>query len=295
MPIDPATAIGAELGRRSFAWAFSDVILYHLGIGAGGDPLNPRELRYVYEKDLHVLPTFATAIPDFRDTEPPRISFPGIAVDLRKAVLGIQSLEVHQPIPTAGRAIARERIADVFDKGSGALILKETAVTDEQGRPFWTSVMSIFARGEGGFGGQRGPSHRIAVPARPPDIRVDTHTLPQQALLYRLCGDRNPMHVDPDLARAEGFGFPFLHGLCTYGIVAKAVVDAALDSQVRRVKSWTARFVGPVRPGETLRTSIWREPDRFIANSRSVERDVLVLEDAVLIAHADTPAGRDEP
>ena len=203
MSIDPTVAIGAELGKRSFSWAFSDILLYHLGIGAGANPLDPRELRYVYEKDLQVLPTFATAIPDFRDTEPPRISYPGIKVDLRKAVLGIQSLEVHQPIPIAGRAVASERIADVFDKGTGALILKETAVTDDRGRPFWTSVMSIFARGEGGFGGRRGPSNRTVTPARPPDAVVDTRTLLQQAFLYRLCGDRNPMHVDPDLARAE--------------------------------------------------------------------------------------------
>lgn len=283
MPIDPSKAVGAVLGTRRFAWTASDVMLYHLGLGAGQNPLDARELRYCYEKNLQVLPTFATAVPDFRDTDPPRIVYPGIAVDLKKVVLGTQSLEVHAPIPVAGAALARERIAAVYDKGSGALIEKETAVTDEAGRPLWTSVMSMFARGEGGFGGVRGPSGRVAFPDRPADMAVDVRTLPQLALLYRLCGDRNPMHVDPDLARAEGFAFPFLHGLCSFGVVAKAVVDAALDGEAARLNSWRTRFVGPVRPGETLAVEIWREGSNLLVKVRAVERGEPVLDDGVMV------------
>ncbi|MER6900236.1 MaoC family dehydratase N-terminal domain-containing protein, partial [Amycolatopsis sp. NPDC000740] len=202
MPIDPAVAIGADLGEVSFAWTPSDVLLYHLAVGAGADPVAERELRYTYERDLRVLPTFATVAANLRTFEPPALKFPGVDVDLAKVLHGKQEIELHRPIPVEGKAVARTRIADVFDKGKAAVLVQETEVADESGAPLWTARSSIFARGEGGFGGERGPSDKIEWPEREPDAVLDVPTLPQQALLYRLCGDRNPLHADPAFAEA---------------------------------------------------------------------------------------------
>ncbi|ASR35427.1 3-alpha,7-alpha,12-alpha-trihydroxy-5-beta-cholest-24-enoyl-CoA hydratase [Prauserella marina] len=283
MPIDVDKAIGADLGETTFGWTASDVLLYHLGIGAGSAPSDPRELRYTYEKDLRVLPTFATVAPNMRIFEPPSVSFPGIDVDLAKVVHGTQQVVVHRPVPVEGKAIASGRIVDVLDKGKAAVIVQESRVSTPEGEPLWTTRLSIFARGEGGFGGNRGSSERIEPPAREPDAVLDTPTLPQQALLYRLCGDRNPLHVDPGFAKAAGFDVPILHGLCTYGIVAKAVTDALLDADVTAISSWSAKFAGIVLPGETLRTRVWKEGARLLVTTTAPERgEAPVLSDAVL-------------
>lgn len=284
MPIDPEVAIGAELDDLTFAWTPSDVLLYHLALGAGARPTDPRELRYSYERDLRVLPTFATVAANLRIFEPPAVSFPGIEVDLTKVVHGSQAVSVRRPIPVEGNAIARTRIVDVLDKGTAAVIVIETSVTTPDGSALWTSRASIFARGEGGFGGGRGSSERVGVPGREPDAVIDTPTLPQQALLYRLCGDRNPLHIDPEFARSAGFEVPILHGLCTYGVVAKAVTDKMLDADVTRVGSFSVRFAGIVLPGETLRTRVWRSDEGLVLTTTALERDEApVLADAVLV------------
>ncbi|MBK1788684.1 MaoC/PaaZ C-terminal domain-containing protein [Prauserella cavernicola] len=283
MPIDADTAIGADLGETSFAWTSSDVLLYHLALGAGADPGDERELRYAYERDLRVLPSFATVAPNLRVFSPPAVTFPGIDVDLARVVHGTQEVVLHRPIPVEGAARGRSRIVDVLDKGKAAVIISELEVRSESGDPLWTSRSSIFARGEGGFGGRRGTSDRVEPPGREPDVVLDTPTLPQQALLYRLCGDRNPLHADPEFARAAGFDAPILHGLCTYGVVAKAVTDALLDADVTRVGSWSAKFAGIVLPGEPLRTRVWREGTRLLVITTAPERDdAPVLSDAVL-------------
>lgn len=282
MPIDPDVAIGAELPELNFAWESSDVLLYHLGIGAGANFTDPRELRYVYEQELWVLPSFATVAPNLRTFEPPKVSFPGVEIDLAKVVHGTQSITMHRPIPVQGKAIARPRVTEVWDKGKAAVVVQQTDVTSSDGSPLWTARSSIFARGEGGFGGERGPSERVEMPEREPDVVLETTTLPQQALLYRLCGDRNPLHADPQFAAAAGFDKPILHGLCTYGVVLKAVTDAVLDGNPERVKSWSAKFAGIVIPGESLRTSVWQDDGRYLVSVQSVERDAPVLSDAVL-------------
>ncbi|WP_116206108.1 MaoC/PaaZ C-terminal domain-containing protein [Amycolatopsis circi] len=283
MPIDPAVAIGADLGEVNFAWTPSDVLLYHLAVGAGADPVAERELRYTYERDLRVLPTFATVAANLRTFEPPALKFPGVDVDLAKVLHGKQEIELHRPIPVEGKAVARTRIADVFDKGKAAVLVQETEVADESGAPLWTARSSIFARGEGGFGGERGPSDKIEWPDREPDAVLDVPTLPQQALLYRLCGDRNPLHADPAFAKAAGFDRPILHGLCTYGIVAKAVVDAFLDGDPERVSAFGTKFAGVVFPGEKLRVRVWRESGRLLVTTTAPERDdAPVLADTVL-------------
>jgi acyl dehydratase len=287
VPIDPAVAVGAEPGEVAFSWTASDVLLYHLALGAGADPTSARELRYTYERDLRVLPTFATVAVNLRTFEPPAVSFPGVEIDLAKVLHGKQEIIAHQPIPPAGKAVARSRIVDVFDKGKAAVLVQETVVTGWDGDPLWTSRSTIFARGEGGFGGERGPSDRFEPPSGEPDAVIDTPTLPQQAVLYRLCGDLNPLHVDSEFARSAGFDAPILHGLCTYGIVAKAVTDTFLDGDATRVVGYTAKFAGVVFPGETLRTRVWRDGERLMVTTTALDRDdAPVLSDTVLTARS---------
>jgi acyl dehydratase len=283
MPIDPNVAVGAELPELEFSWTASDVLLYHLGLGAGAAPTDPGELRYVLEDRLRVLPTFGVVAPNFRTFEPPAVRFPGIDIDLAKVLHGKQSITVHRPIPVSGKARARSRIAEVWDKGKAAVIVQESSVADTDGLPLWTTRSSIFARDEGGFSGSRGPSEGVEVPDRAPDSVVEMPVLPQQALLYRLCGDRNPLHADPDFAARAGFPRPILHGLCSYGMVCKSVVDSMLDGDVARVSSFSAKFAGVVFPGETLRTRVWSDDDRLILTTSVVERDdAPVLTDSVL-------------
>jgi acyl dehydratase len=283
MPIDPSTAIGAELPEMKCSWSASDVLLYHLGLGAGSEPTNPRELRYTYERDLQVLPTFGVVAPNLWATQPPSVSFPGVDIDLTKVLHGRQEITLHRPLPVHGSAHVRTRIADVYDKGTAAVIVQESEAVDTEDNALFTARSSIFARGEGGFGGHRGPSGTMPAPDRQPDAVLLSPTLPQQALLYRLCGDRNPLHADPDFAAAAGFPRPILHGLCTYGMVCKAVVDGLLDGDTSRVSSYSARFAGVVYPGETLRTRVWHEDGHLMLTASVLERDdALALSDAVL-------------
>jgi len=273
VPIDPAAAVGALLPAEDFAWSASDVLLYHLALGAGGDPLDPSELRYAVEDDLQVLPTFAVVAQTVHRFEPPAVEYPGISIDLAKVLHGTQRIDVHRPLPTDGKARATARVKGVYDKGANAVIETETLVSDLEGNPLWTNTSSIFARGEGGFGGDRGPSGPPPPPDRAPDNVIVTPTVPQQALWYRLLGDRNPLHSSPAFAASAGFPKPILHGLCTYGMVCKAVVDAELGGYVSRVAGYGVRFAGVVFPGETLRTSVWRDGDRLVLVTTVDERD----------------------
>ena len=183
----------------------------------------------------------------------------------------------------SGQAVARSRIADVWDKQKAAVIIQETTVASATGTPLWTTNSAIFARGEGGFGGSRGPSTAVELPDRAPDGELSVPVLAQQALLYRLCGDRNPLHADPEFAARAGFERPILHGLCTYGMVCKSVVDNFLDGDVTRVGSFGTKFAGVVFPGETLRVRVWRAAGSFVATASAPDRDdAPVLADTVL-------------
>jgi acyl dehydratase len=150
-------------------------------------------------------------------------------------------------------------------------------VSAPDGTLLWTQRRSIFARGEGGFGGDRGASTSTAAPDRAPDLELDIPVLPQQALLYRLCGDRNPLHSDPEFAAAAGFPRPILHGLCTYGMTCKALVDALLDADVAAVGSYGARFTGVAYPGETLKAAVWKEDGRLLASVVAPARENAVV------------------
>jgi acyl dehydratase len=284
MPIDLDTALGAEFGDVEFSWTAGNVQLYNLALGAGSDPMSARELSYVADKDPQVLPTFGCVAPSFDAVEPPKVAWPGIDIDLAKILHASEQVTVPEPLPPSGSARAISRIVEVWDKGKAAVVVLETTVTGSNGAVLWTQRRSIFARGEGGFGGQRGPSTASTVPDRAPDFEADIPVLPQQALLYRLCGDRNPLHSDPDFAAGAGFDRPILHGLCTYGMACKAIVDTVLDGSTAAVGSYGARFVGVVFPGETLRAAIWKEDGRLAANVVAPGRDnAAVLNDVELI------------
>jgi acyl dehydratase len=273
MPIDPAQALGAQLPSHDFSWTSSQVLLYHLALGAGAAPLDPKELRYTTEDDLQVLPTFAVVAPTVTVFRPPAVEYPGISIDLAKVLHASQRIDLHQPLPADGSARSVTKVAGVYDKGTAAVVVTETTVTGEDGTPLWTNTSSIFARGEGGFGGERGPSGPLGPPERQPDAVLTTPTVPQQALWYRLLGDRNPLHSRPEFAAQAGFPRPILHGLCTYGMVCKAVVDAELGGDVTKVAAYGVRFAGIVFPGETLRTSVWRENGRLVLVTTVDERD----------------------
>ncbi|MFC0452918.1 MaoC/PaaZ C-terminal domain-containing protein [Rhodococcus jostii] len=276
MAIDVDVALNADPTVRDVSWTARDVILYHLGLGAGANALDPAELRWVYEKDLRVLPTFAVvagqgisagAVPAAG------MSLPGVDIDLRKILHGGQSLTVHAPIPASGTARLSSRVADVWDKGKAAVIVLEQTATDSDGHPLWTTGMQIWARDEGGFGGSPGPESVATVPDREPDKVLVTRTGTRQALLYRLSGDLNPLHADPDFAAAAGFERPILHGLASYGVVCKSVVDGMLNGDPTRLRHYAVRFAGSLCPGETVETAVWQDGDRLTLRATCPERD----------------------
>lgn len=281
MPIDVARALAAAPQRTEPAWDHKDVQLYHLGIGAGRPATDPAELRYTLESRLQVLPSFAT-VAGGEMALAGGLTAPGVDVDLAAVLHGGQRIEAHRPIPVRGRAVQTSRVTAVHDKGKAAVIVLRTEAADADG-PLWTSEAQIFVRGEGGFGGDRGPSARREPPAGGPDHTVERATREDQALLYRLSGDWNPLHADPEFARLAGFDRPILHGLCSYGIVLKAVVDTVLGGDAARVRAYETRFAGVFYPGETLRVRMWTGEGRVRVVATAVERDdAPVLGDTVV-------------
>lgn len=283
MPIDLKTALGAELPSQEFSWTASDVALYALGVGAAGDPMDTTGLEYIHDTAPKVLPSFATVAATMNVTEAPRVSFPGVEIDLAKVVHGSQSVRLHRPIPAEGTATTTTKIAEIQDKGSAAVIIQESETVSADGEKLWTARSGIFARGEGGFGGERGTSEKVEYPEREADHTVEVATLPQQALIYRLCGDRNPLHSDPAFAEAAGFPRPILHGLCSYGLVLRAVIDDVLGGDVTRVHGYGVTFGGIFFPGETMRIRVWEEGSRLLVAATAVEReDAPVLKNVVV-------------
>jgi acyl dehydratase len=280
MPIDVDRVRGAALPEAIHTWDADDVMLYHLGVGAGVPPTDPGELEYVYEAGLKVLPTFAT-IPMFSSMMG-ILSLDGLDINPAMILHGEHSIRLAGPIPTAATVTNEARVSEVYDKGKGALVLVEVSSIDASGSALFTNVASIFVRGEGGFGGDSGPEPAKSGPERTPDHSVASPTLPQQALMYRLSGDKNPLHADPAFAAFAGFDRPILHGLCSYGIVCKAVVDTIAGGDVSRVTAFSARFTGVVYPGETLVTRMWEDDDGWIVEAATSERGATVISNARL-------------
>jgi acyl dehydratase len=287
MPIDPDKAIGAQLPDIEFSWTSSDVLLYHLALGAGtrpGDATDDKALRYTLDnEDLQVLPSFGIVAPHFRDTFAPSLELPGCDIDLSQVLHGSQEIVAPAPLPKSASATLRTRISDVWDKGKAAVIVQEAEAVTDDGTALFTTRSSIFVRGEGGWGGDRGPSSTVELPAREPDIDTSYATTPHQALLYRLCGDRNPLHADPAFAASAGFPAPILHGLCTYGIVLREVVDAVLGGEASRAGAFSARFAGVVFPGETIRVRAWDEGARVLV-SATIASDIAERDDAPVLS-----------
>lgn len=260
---------------EEFRYTDRDAMLYALGVGFGRDPMNTRELRFVYENDLQTVPTFATVIGWGQAT----LARSGI--NYLMVVHGEQRLTVHKPLPHGTDVICDERVAGAYDKGPGrgALILLEKVIREKSsGEKLCTMTGTIFARGDGGFGGPRdGAPAPHDLPQRAPDLVVECDTRPDQALLYALSGDRNPLHRDPNVAKMAGFDRPILHGLCTYGTACRAVITGVCDYDAKKIASFDARFSAPVFPGETIVTQIWVDGPVVSFRCRVKERDVLVL------------------
>ena len=272
--------------KKILNWPFEDVtesyserdsIIYALSLGLGSNATDPGELKFVYEKGLETFPTMAVVL----GHPGPWMTNPDTGIDFVKVLHGEQRLEIHKPLPTEGCIIGRTRVTDVIDKGAnkGALIIIERKLYEQQtGDLLNTQAAIIFARGNGGFGGPAtsAPAPH-ALPDREPDIVVDIATSPQAALLYRLNGDYNPLHADPGIAQKAGFSAPILHGLATYGIAARAVLQGCDIDDASRLGSFDLRFSAPVYPGETISTDIWKDGDTCSFRARIAERDALVL------------------
>jgi len=255
-----------------------DCMLYALGLGFGSDPTDAGELQYVYEKGLKVFPTMAVVL----GHPGPWLSNPKTGIDMTRVLHGEQSLEIHRPLPVEGSITASTRILDIIDKGPerGAIILTERRLFDSRsGEHYCTQQAGIFARGDGGCGGPRRALPRPrSLPDREPDGFADIPTSPRAALLYRLSGDYNPLHVDPAVAARAGFEAPILHGLASYGVAARAVLRACAVNDAGRLRSLCLRFSSPVYPGETIRTEVWREGDTVSFRSSVPARDTVVLD-----------------
>ena len=241
------TLVGVPSEPQERSWDSKDALLYAVGVGAGlGDPL--QELEFTTENcegiEQKVLPTFGVLIAQAR---------PGRTLgDFDRALLvhAEQAFELHRPLPVEGTVRITATVTGIYDKGSGALVVTENAAVDAAtGEPLVTSRSSAFIRGEGGFGGERGSDQPWSRPDREPDHRVVQPTRPEQALIYRLSGDRNPLHVDPKFAARGGFSQPILHGLCTYGVTGRALLHVLCDGDPARFGSMSGRFSRPVLAG----------------------------------------------
>lgn len=278
MPVDPS-AVGARSDPKRHTWTSKDCLLYALGVGAGSaDPLDELALTTENTEGVtqQVLPTMAVVLRPRSSSPLPIGTF-----DPAKLVHAEQRVTWHRLIPVAGELESTTEVVGVHDKGNGALVITQTEarLVDDgvAGEALFTSVSSAYIRDEGGWGGDRGPSGTVAFPERPPDHELDEPTRPDQALLYRLSGDRNPLHSDPSFAARGGFDRPILHGLCTYGVAGRALLHAACGSDPARMRSLAGRFSSSVLPGDTLRLQAWRT-DPGVVLFRALVEDRVVID-----------------
>jgi acyl dehydratase len=285
--IDPDRLLALALPQRRCSWDERDAMLYALGIGYGSDPLDEADLRFACEHaGLQVAPSFLTVLGWDRSW------IPATGIDWPRVVHGEHRIELATALPVRGEAVVHSRITEVLDKGSGALFRLERRLVDAAGgAALGTCTTGFFVRGAGGFA-PRAPGTRTVArapwPGRAADAAEDAQTFPNQALLYRLCGDRNPHHAWPPAAHAGGFERPLLHGLSTFGFAGRAVLRAFGEHQAGRLLALEARFLAPVFPGEALRFSLWRESEGEVLFRGGVPgRDVTAIEGRASVAGAN--------
>jgi acyl dehydratase len=276
MAINYENLMASKATGQEFEYGDRETMLYALGVGFGRDPMNAKELPFVYEKGLKTLPTQATVIAwgagGMRDS----------GINYLLVVHGEQKLTLHKPLPMAAKISVDSGVVGAWDKGKdkGAIIVTESVIKERTtGDKLCTLQSTIFARGDGGFGGPReGAPEPHKIPDRKPDLTVEADTRPDQALLYRLSGDRNPLHSDPDFAKAAGFPRPILHGLCTYGTTCRAIVSSSVcDYDPTKITGFDVRFSSPVFPGETISVDLWKDGNIVSFRARVAARDVTVI------------------
>jgi acyl dehydratase len=277
MPLDPERLLAHPIPEVTQALTRRDTMLYALSVGLGQDPMDEWQRRFVVEKDLVALPTMAVVLgyPGFW------LGDPATGVSAAKVLHGEQSITLHRALPVEGTIVGRSRITGLVDRGAekGAVLYSARDLTDGEGTPIATLESTSVLRGDGGFGGPTGPVKQPhAVPARAHDAALALATRPEQALLYRLNGDYNPLHADPAVAARGGFPRPILHGLCTLGVVGHALLRLCCGGAPERLRHMGLRFSAPVFPGETIETRVWDEGvGRFAFTARVTERDVTVI------------------
>lgn len=277
MTIDPERLLDWPIPDAHQDYDERDCILYALGLGFGGEPLDPRHLRHVYERDLQPFPSLALVLA----AGPRWASDPATGINYEKVVHAEQSFTLARPLPTRASVRSSSKVTDVVDKGAGrgAIVVSERALYfGNEKAPAAVLSSSLFCRGDGGFGGRAGPIlKRPALPDSTPDASVSLVIPPNLALLYRISGDMNPLHADPTVAATAGFRAPILHGLSSFGLALRAAIEG-LDLAPAALTGAGVRFTGPVYPGETISTEIWRQAGRLAFRSRIPERDALVLD-----------------
>lgn len=286
MAINFDKLMALKIPERTHTYTRYDSILYALGLGAGLNRDAVGELPFVYEKNQQAVPTMACVLahPGFwvRDLD--------TGIDWVKVVHGEQSLELHAPLPVEGTVLGQNRVVDVIDKGpgKGALVVSERVLIDTAKDERLATVQQItFCRGQGGFDGPARPTTAPhAIPDRAPDHVVALETSEQSALIYRLSGDFNPLHADPEVAVAAGFPRPIFHGLGTYGVAARALLQAVCGYDARKIKLMTARFTAPVYPGETMTTDIWQDGNDISYRVRVTDRDVVAINNGKVVLNA---------
>ena len=261
---------------NSASYTERDTMLYALGVGFMRDPMNKDELPFVYENNLKTVPTMAAVIGWGAGNIMGRSG-----INYLMVVDGERRLTVHKTLPTSGEVLIDQRVLGVFDKGKdkGAVLVTESVARDKaSGEKLYTLVGSTFARGDGGFGGPKdGAPEPHAIPTRAPDLVHEADTRPDQAFIYALSGDRNPLHRDPNVAKMAGFPRPILHGLCSYGTACRSVLSTVAKYDPAKIVGFDVRFSSPVFPGETIVTEMWVDGSVVSFRSKLKERDVVCL------------------